>query len=333
MPTAKKRGNKWRCQVYAYTDANGTAHTKSFTASTKKEAERLASQYVYKPDTAPSMTLSEAIDKYTTDRSSVLSPSTVRSYKAYQRTRAQELMNIKISSLTNQRIQRAVNADAAEVSPKTIRNVYGMIGAVLHAYRPDFHMEIKLPPKVRPDLTIPTDQDIKNLLDVIRGSKLELPVLLAAFGPMRRGEICALEHSDISGNIVHVHRNMVLSNDNEWVVKYTKSYAGDRYIVFPDFVAAHFTDGEGRVFDFSPTYITNTFEDARKKIGINCRFHDLRHYCASFLHTIMPDQYIMQRGGWSTDGTLKAVYRHALDDQAARFNELANQNFTKNFTI
>ena len=66
---------------------------------------------------------------------------------------------------------------------------------------------------------------------------MELPVLLAAFGPMRRGEICALTSDDISGNVVHVCKNMVINENKKWIIKTPKSYAGDRYIDYHDFFA------------------------------------------------------------------------------------------------
>ena len=59
---------------------------------------------------------------------------------------------------------------------------------------------------------------------------MEIPVLLAAFGPMRRSEICALTSDQIDGNIVHVDRAIVLNENYQWVIKKPKSYAGDRYI-------------------------------------------------------------------------------------------------------
>ena len=44
------------------------------------------------------------------------------------------------------------------------------------------------------------------------------------------------------------------------------------------------------------------------------RFHDLRHYAASTMHAIgVPDQYIMQRGGWSSGKTLKAYEEKYTD--------------------
>ena len=58
------------------------------------------------------------------------------------------------------------------------------------------------------------------------------------------------------------------------------------------------------------------------------RFHDLRHYGASILHALgMPDAYIMERGGWGNDGTLKNVYRHALEDQKKQLNDKVNKYF------
>lgn len=64
---------------------------------------------------------------------------------------------------------------------------------------------------------------------------MEVPILLAAFGPMRRSEICALniDHIDRKINRVHVEFAMVMDENRKWVLKPPKSYAGDRYIVLP----------------------------------------------------------------------------------------------------
>ncbi len=75
-----------------------------------------------------------------------------------------------------------------------------------------------------------------------RDTDMELPILLAAFGPMRRGEICALHSENITGNRMHVCRNMVLNENREFVNKQPKSYAGDRFIDYPDFVADKFKE-------------------------------------------------------------------------------------------
>ena len=57
-------------------------------------------------------------------------------------------------------------------------------------------------------------------------------------------------------------------------------------------------------------------------------FNDLRHYAASIMHVIgIPDQYILQRGGWASDNVMKAVYRNVIDLETARQNRKINEHF------
>ena len=115
-----------------------------------------------------------------------------------------------------------------------------------------------------------------------------------------------VEASDISGNVAHVNKAMVLNKENKWVVKAPKSYAGDRFICFPDFVIQKLNKN-GRITELNPSMITDRFKDILERAGIpHFRFHDLRHYCASVQHALgVPDAYIMQRGGWGNDRVLK----------------------------
>lgn len=158
-------------------------------------------------------------------------------YKRIRKKEMQSLMPIKITAVTQEDVQRAINIEAQTHSPKTVRNSHGLISAVLKVYRPSFALNTSLPKRSCPDLYIPSDDDIKRLTSSVEDTEMELPILLAAFGPMRRGEICALESNDIEGNIVHVSKNMVRTENNTWIIKTPKSYTGDRYIDYPDFVA------------------------------------------------------------------------------------------------
>lgn len=202
---------------------------------------------------------------------------------------------------------------------------------LLKTYRPEMVVNTMLPKKVRPDLRLPTDADIKLLMELVEGTEMELPILFAAFGPMRRWEISALDTANINGNIVHVCQNMVRTPERTWVIKAPKSYAGDRYIEFPDFVAEKFKGKTGRVVPLNPGCITDRFAHILKSSGIpHFRFHDLRHYSASVLHALgIPDAYIMQRGGWGNDGVLKNVYRHVMEDKAQEMNQKANNYFAE----
>lgn len=329
----------WRCQVYSHTDPSGKRHYASFTAPTKREAELAAAQFAALEDKKPqTITFGKALDEYIEIKSNVLSPSTIREYKGVRNRSVQSLMDIPVSRLTQVDIQRAINTEADNHAPKTVRNVYGLITAVLRLYRPTFVPRCNLPQKKQPEIYIPTELEIKKLMQAVSGTEMEIPVLLAAFGPMRRGEICALRSDNVSDGFVHVCENMVMDENNNYVIKAPKTLAGDRYIDFPDFVMAAleakrkelYGDGNGRLVNLTPMALTHRFEHVVKNAGLpRFHFHSLRHYSASILHTMMSDEYIMQRGGWATDSTLKQVYRHALDDKAREANAKANAYFER----
>lgn len=356
MPIAKKLpSGSWRCQVYSHSiplynedgspklDKNGKPAKKkiyeSFTSGDtsrqgKYEAERLANEFLLKRDIENNpckMTLGMCMDEYIESRSAILSPSTIREYKRSRKKDMQRIMDIPICDLTQKIIQEEINREALTHSPKTIKNMHGLLSAVLGSYRPNFALKTNLPKRVRPKIYVPTDGEIKALMKFAKGDILEIPILLAAFGPMRRGEICALDSTHVYNNTVHVEYSMALNENNEWVIKRPKSYAGDRYIEFPDFVIHKIKNKSGRIVDLNPAQVSDRFSDILKRAGIkHFRFHDLRHYSASIQHAIgIPDVYIMQRGGWGNDGVLKSVYRHTIEEKTKEMNHKANDYFSK----
>ena len=338
MATAKKLpSGSWRCLIYDYTDSNGKRIYKSFTSTDpspkgKREAEALATQYALTKEQhiRSNLTFGNAMASYIADRSSVLAVSTIREYKRMCQADLAPLHDVKLSDITQEFIQEFINEKAKDKSPKTVRNIHGMISAVLRTYKPDMAINTSLPQRIPPKLYIPTDSDIKILLNSINNDDMMIAILLAAFGPMRRSEICGLEDTDFSGNIAHIQRAVVLDENNNWVDKTTKSYAGDRYIPFPDFVCAKIRERKGRIVHLKPNQISDRFIDIIRASGLpHFRFHDLRHYCASIQHALgIPDAYIMQRGGWGSDTVLKQVYRHALSDKAETMNDIANEHFS-----
>lgn len=302
MAKAKKLpSGSWRCLVYSHSevqynkdgkpalDAKGKQKQKriyeSFTSDDpspagKREAELAAAQFAVdkKSHTIISKkTFGDALDDYIKDRSSVLSPGTIREYKRIRRANIQALMDVRLCDITQDMIQKIINDEAKNRSPKTVRNIHGLISAVLKTYRPDFALNTDLPKAVRPKIYVPSDAEVQTLMEYIKDDVMEIPILLAAFGPMRRGEICALDSSHIKGNIVHVEFSIALDENNQWIRKTPKSYAGDRYIEYPNFVIEKLPT-KGKVTDLNPSQITDRFIDILKRAGIqHFRFHDLRH--------------------------------------------------------
>lgn len=323
MATARKlpSGN-WRVMVYDGKDAEGKRVYRSFTGPTKKAAELAAAEYAngrQAKTTATSLTLAQAYAQYIESKQNVISPATVREYKRSAAHDLQILMPLRVCDITQEAVQRAINAEALTHSPKTVRNMHGLLSAVLAVYAPQLQLRTTMPQRKPKSLYIPSSEDIHKLMDSIAGTELEKAVMLAAFGSLRRSEIAALTSDDIQGNQITVNKAMVQDQSKQWVIKPPKTEAGNRTIELPDFVIQRISGCEGRIVKLQPGTITNRFALMLDKCGLpHFRFHDLRHYQASILHAMgVPDKYIIQRGGWKTDSTLKNVYQHALDEKRA----------------
>ena len=349
MATAKKLpSGSWRCQVFSHYETikqpDGSVKKKriyeSFTCDEpgpkgKRLAEQMAADFAAQKEVINkpgSITFGEALDKYIKSRENLLSPRTIAGYEQIRRNSIQDIMDIPLRKITQEIVQNVINEDSVHHSPKTVRDNHGLIAAVLKQYRPDLPLRTVLPKKVRPKIYVPTDEEIQTLINYVHDTDMELPVLLSVFGPMRRGEISALRAENIQGNVVHVCENMVINKDKKWVIKSPKSYSGDRYIEYPEYVAQKWSKVKsGRVVNLSPNEITCRFTRLLKRAELpHFRFHDLRHYSASVQHTLgIPDAYIMQRGGWGNDGVLKDVYRHVLQDRQKEMNNVANNYFEK----
>lgn len=342
MPTAKKLpSGSWRCQVYSHKDASGKRVYKSFTCTDpspkgKWTCEKEAVTWAENKEiyiTYEILTFGQAADEYINNRRNLLSPRTIDDYERTKRLYLNSLEDIKINELKQSDVQRVINACAAKLSPKTVANVHSFISSVIRQERPDMVLRTSLPQRTKPKLNIPSDDEIKRLLEAVKGTSLELPIMLAAFGPMREGEICALRMENIQGTTVHVCENMVkkmVGGHTTWVIRHPKSLDGDRFIVFPQFVADLWKGKKDRVTDMNPNTLSKAFKAALDKHEIkHFRFHDLRHYSASVQHTLIPDAYLMQRGGWASDKILKSVYRHVMDDKTKEMNAKVNSYFER----
>ena len=331
MANAKKlpSGN-WRVQ--ATKSINGNLVKKSFTSANKKEAEFMASQWqmqTTEENSVENITLEQAYNKYIKMKDSVLSPSTIKGYQALRDNTFTEIMTFPIKKITPSMVQIEVNNLASNHTPKYVRNAYGLLNAVFKVFRTDITLNITLPQKNKPTLYIPDDNDIKTLLEVVKGQEIEIPILLAAFGPMRRGEICALTSDDVNGNIITVNKSLVRTPDNNWVLKAPKTYSSYRQIEYPDFVIEKIKNINGNLTTMSPSAITNAFLKILRKNNMpEFRFHDLRHYAVSTLHSInVPDKYIMARGGWATNHTMNNVYNHILQSKKDELSQKITTHF------
>ena len=321
----KTKSGKYRTLVF-YIDENGKRCRKSFTHEDKNTVKFLAADFLANQKDAHKenrMTVGEALKRYTDSKENVLSPSTIRSYRTICRNSLTELQKVRLCDLTNEVIQRAINVETAKHKPKTVSNIYGLLTAALGMFLPEFRPAATLPQKKRYEAVVPVDRQIKELLALAAGTDVEIPIILAAMGSLREGEIAPLLVEDILDSGVRVNKSMVRNQNEQWEIKpVPKTQAGERVAPLPKEVIAKIREAVkdkepgDRLCDMTPAMIYKHYANLRGQCGMErCRFHDLRHYYASMAHLLgVPDQYIMLYGGWSDKSTLTKIYQQAQAD-------------------
>lgn len=261
------------------------------------------------------LTFKNAGEKYIESKRNVLSPSTIRDYVTIMRQIPDTFLNKSIYDITALDVQAEINRLAQKCSPKTVRNHHGFISAVLSVFYPTLKLSTTLPQKIKNEPYIPSDEDIRKILEYSKGTEYEIPIILACYG-LRRSEICALTLEDIDGDIVSVNKAKVLSDTKEWVTKTTKTTASTREVIIPQEVAEKIRR-QGYIFKGHPGKITEFLHAAQIKLNIPLfSLHKLRHYFASKMSALgVPEADIMRAGGWETDYVMKNVYRHAMEDK------------------
>ena len=336
MATPKKLpSGQWRAQGYYKDPVTGKIDRPSFTAPSKAEATRMVAEWETQKNTAKKpveMSVADCIDRYITAKESSLSPSTIRGYRKMQRNNYSDIGPKQLKYLTDEDMQLFVSRMCADHSPKTVRNVYALLSSAISMFTMR-QFRVSLPQKQEPERHIPTDGDVKNLM-AMADLRLKKGIALGAVGTLREGEVCALLYGDVdySQSIIHVHADMVQNAAGEWVIKPSpKTVTSNRLIPVPQEVIDLIGTGDPdqRIVDTNPSALGHAFARLRNKLGLECRFHDLRHYAASIMHAIgVPDVYIMERGGWKSDTVLKSIYRNSLSDQSAKFAARANEHFS-----
>jgi integrase len=265
------------------------------------------------------LTIKEAIAGYISLKEKVLSPSTIRGYKANEK-HFDVLSNVRLSKLDNKTAQGFINTLSAELSPKSVKNIYALLTSAVSMYAPDMVLRVTLPQQAKRLKKAPSEADVDKIYEASTG-ELKKAIFLGVLG-LRRGEICAVEYSDIEDNLLHIHRDIVRGPDGWELKEIPKTSESERYVLLPDNFREILGDGEGKIVDRCPGTITHNFHALAASFGYDLHLHDLRHYFVSMAHAMgIPDQYIMAMGGWKSDHVMKSVYRNSMDDLEKKYRE------------
>ena len=256
---------------------------------------------------------------------------------------------VTLQGLEARHIQQFYSEKLKTVKPNSVIHYHAVIHQALkYAMKTDLvtqnvAMKVDRPKKNDYQPVFLDAEELQHLFEVVKGTKLELPVLVAAFYGLRRGEVCGLKWDAIDferGTITIRHTVTSLQ-----VAGKTKMYAQDsaktksslRTLPLIGSFREYFMqvkeaqelnkqvcgncynyEYDGFVFvdelgeRMRVEYLTNAFPKFLESHGLRrMRFHDLRHSCASLLLANgVPLKHIQEWLGHSDFTTTANIYAH-----------------------
>ncbi len=297
---------------------------------TQKEAMQAMADALKKVEREGShLTFQKAANRYVDTKRNVLSPRTIKEYSETIERFPKWFRELVVTDITQIEINRIINELSKTRSPKTVRNYHGFISAVLGTFNPEFKICTTLPQKIKNDPYIPSQNDVKRILEALKDTIYEIPITLACYG-MRRSEICALQIEDIEGDIVHINKALVLDENKKWIVKTTKTTESTRDIIIPMELADKIRK-QGYVYKGHPNSIYDCLKRIEKELGIPFfSLHKLRHYFASQMSALgVSEADILKMGGWESDYVMKSVYRHSMMEKEENAKRAAAEKLQK----
>lgn len=258
------------------------------------------------------------------DRENVFKDSTAAGYESIMRNLSPAFMSLRVRDLTREDVQRELNDYSATRAPKSVKNASGFISDVLKAFDINLPSRNKLPVGMTPKLYIPTDEEVKKVLDAVKGTEYEIATILGALG-LRRSELLAITPDDIKGNILTINKALLKGKGKEFHVSTTKTDDSVRKIWLPDYVVDLINE-KGCVYEGYPGNILRNLHRVQDSLGIpRFRLHDLRHYYVSMAHANgVPDASIAATVGHKNTNTTRKVYLHAQEDKQIEMQQKAS---------
>lgn len=357
MATAKKLpSGSWRCLAYSHTDENGKRVYKSFTSDDpsprgRKEAEAAAAQFQLqtsqekkKSHSAGGRTVRDAVNEYIGGREKAgRSPTTIQGYRSMAKEMFPDLMDTKLRELSEDFLQGAVREEAKRtvsrsggrktISAKCLKNEWGLISSALHRSWPQSNSwNIDLPRTEQRSVELPT---VEVVLDLVTGTDIELPVLLAMWLSFSMSEIRGLTKSgSISkdGQYISINQVMVVVDNQDLVKPDAKVPTRKRTHHIPEHIRKLIEAVPGDVLvPMTPNAIYKKWVRLQKNAGLDpVSFHDLRAVSASVMALLrIPDKYAQERGGWKTDTVMKRTYMQTFSPERIKVDNVIDAYFEK----
>ena len=289
------------------------------TAETKTECTRIAE--TVKADyragkrtvqkTPRETTLQEACEKFIEANKATLSPSTVRSYTIYAKTRFPEYRSKKLPNID---WQDMIDNELALASEKTVKNAWGLVKPALrHVGYPV--PTVRLSPVPINEIPFLQPEEIAPFCETVKGRSYEIAALLELHG-LRLSEVKGLtwDNIDLKKNVITVKGAQVRSLDGEVMKTTNKNKTSTRPvpIMIPQLKEAlkAVPDKNGPVVTIKGGALLDDIKRACERAGVTVvSNHGLRHSFASLCYFLeIPQKQIQEWGGWGDTTVLNRIY-------------------------
>lgn len=284
------------------------------------------------------ITVEQAIRSYIESRENILAASTLYGYKSILRTRLQTIMQCDIYSLSKLEIQTAISHDAGlGLHWKSIKEALALLRSACAYYDVAIPETKKfaLPPRSPKKGDLP---ELAEVLDVIIGSSVELPCLLALWcGGMRMSEVRGLQYRDVytdkfGNHYLYINRSRVFVNGSDYVRECNKTYSSTRKVPLPQYLFECIQEKPHNketdyIIDESQPAIKCRYDRLMKKNSLHISFHDLRALFATTMNELgVPKEILQKLGGWTNSKVLDSVYIRHSDQTLVNSIDLLSQH-------
>lgn len=286
---------------------------------TEKEILLAFSKKVSNPIKKPHITFEVAANEYCKLRENIISPKTLREYKLMPGRLSKHFCDLYLDEIGKLDIQAEISSLCETRKPKTVKNYYDYIMAVIRSYIDGFNVDVTVPEVMVEKLYLPTDKELHLLFESARNHKsgmFFIPIVLGSYG-LRRSEICALTVDDFEGDVVHIKRAKVENDKNEWIIKeYPKNSTSIRDLPI-DHSIVELIRKQGYVYNGHPNSISDYIAKFCKRNNVrHFSLHKLRHYfCSRLISENVDVKTTITMSGHSTDSVMKRLYLHSVDSK------------------
>lgn len=343
MASFKPHGNGYQGTVYVGLKADGSRDNLYVQATTLKECKSLARKVEEdlekrKVSHFRNTKVIDFCNDYLSRHKSNLADTTYTNYKIYvDRHFAPFFKSKKFCKVNEFDIMNYISEKLEHLSSTTVRkHVVFMRKVFGEAKYKHIFDDVKLPKNRKYVPVIPTDEQFATIIADCKMKKKELIILISGKCGLRLGEIFALDMNDINfeKKEIRVDESFARDDSNKYNLKSPKSDKGYRCVPCPDIILSKIIDYKKspyksrrgflkkntvstKLFDGRPDNFSNNYAKSMDKLGMgDIRFHDLRHYYASWLYKNgVPDHIAAELMGHDI-AVLKGIYQHiGLNDK------------------